>query len=70
MLLTDDDIQEIVKPIGARRKLICIRNVLNSVVNECDSHDQLSDKDARACASTLSMESVRGKVSILPSYLL
>ena len=40
MLLTDDDIQQMIKPIGVRRKLICIRNVLNSVVNaDCSDND-------------------------------
>ena len=30
-LLTDDDIAEIIKPIGARRKLISLRDSLNEV---------------------------------------
>lgn len=33
MLLTDDDICQMVKPLGTRRKLICIRNALNGLVS-------------------------------------
>ena len=49
MLLTNDDIFQMIKPIAVRRKLICIHNALNSVTVE---NDYQLDHDA--CVSQLS----------------
>ena len=66
MLLTDDDICQMIKPIGVRRKLICIRNVLNSVVNDSPEnyYNSPSLQFSDACASTLSSESIVGTAEL------
>ena len=52
----DEDIS--LKPLGIRRKLICMRNVLNSVVNgssESD-HEFIKPSNSSTCASVSSNE--------------
>ena len=52
LLLTDEDISQIIQPLGTRRKLISMRNVLNSVVNGSSESDREYTKpsNSSACA--------------------
>ena len=56
LLLTDDDISQMIKPLGVRRKLISIRNALNSVISDMrEDDDDSALQPNSACASLVTV---------------
>ena len=57
LLLTDDDISQMIKPLGVRRKLISICNALNSVIS--DMHEDDDDSALQPNSACMSLVTVR-----------